>query len=78
MATKAQLKAVAKYDKANTVQVNLKLNKKTDADLIDLLNKQDNKQGFIKLLLRTYAFVNKARVDTVDNILQALKEIENA
>lgn len=52
MASKSQLKAVAKYDKANTVQVNLKLNKKTDKDLIDLLNNQDNKQGLIKRLLR--------------------------
>lgn len=52
MATKSQLKAVAKYDKANTVQVNLKLNKKTDADIIEVLSKVTNKQGFIKNLIR--------------------------
>lgn len=40
------------YDKANTVGLYIKLNKKTDADIIDLLNKQDNKQGLIKRLLR--------------------------
>lgn len=52
MASKSQLKAVAKYDKANTVQVNLKLNKKTDADIIEALSECDNKQGLIKRLLR--------------------------
>ena len=53
-ASKAQLRAQAKYDKDNTVQIKLKLNKKTDADIIDLLNNQDNKQGFIKALIRAY------------------------
>ena len=53
-ASKAQLRAQAKYDKENTVQIKLKLNKTTDKDIIDLLNNQDNKQGFIKILLRAY------------------------
>ena len=53
-ASKAQLRAQAKYDKDNTLQVKLKLNKKTDKELIDLLNNQDNKQGFIKALMRAY------------------------
>ena len=36
MATsKAQLRAQAKYDKNNTVQITQKLNKKTDKDIID-------------------------------------------
>lgn len=46
------LKAVAKYDSENTVQIKLKLNKKSDADLIKLLESVPNKQGFIKHLLR--------------------------
>lgn len=54
MATKAQIKASANYDKKNTVGLYLKLNKTTDADIIELLAQQENKQGFIKELLRDY------------------------
>lgn len=49
--SKAQLRAQDKYDKANTVQIKLKLNKKTDADLIAALE-NINKQGYIKELIR--------------------------
>jgi polyphosphate kinase len=51
-ASKAQLKAQAKYDKANTIQITLKLNKKTDKDIIDWLYDEANKQGYIKSLIR--------------------------
>ena len=51
-ASKAQLRAQAKYDKDNTVQVKLKLNKKTDADIIKRLSESDSKQGYIKELIR--------------------------
>ena len=44
----------AKYDAANTVQIRLKLNRKTDADILRLLESVDNKQGLIKQLLREY------------------------
>ena len=44
----------AKYDAANTVQIRLKLNRKTDADILQLLESVDNKQGLIKQLLREY------------------------
>ena len=50
--SKAQLRAQAKYDKDNTIQVKLKLNKKTDADLISWLDDISNKQGYIKELIR--------------------------
>lgn len=50
--SKAQLRAQAKYDTANTIQIKLKLNKKTDADIIKALESLDNKQGFIKSLIR--------------------------
>lgn len=40
------------YDKANTVGLYIKLNKKTDADIIEALNECENKQGLIKRLLR--------------------------
>ena len=53
MATsKAQLRAQAKYDKDNTLQVKLKLNKKTDDDIIKRLSAADNIQGYIKELIR--------------------------
>ena len=50
--SKAQLRAQAKYDKDNTVQIKLKLNKKTDADIIKRLLESDSKQGYIKELIR--------------------------
>lgn len=45
-------KASQKYNKENTIQVLLRLNKNTDADIINTLNKVDNKQGYIKGLIR--------------------------
>lgn len=52
MATKAELKAQAKYDKKNTKQVGLKLNLIYDADILAKLDKEKNKQGYIKNLIR--------------------------
>lgn len=53
MATsKAQLRAQEKYDKANTIQITLKLNKNTDKDVIEWLYDTGNKQGYIKRLIR--------------------------
>lgn len=45
-------KYTKKYDTANTIKVSLKLNIKTDADIIAYLEKVDNKQGTIKQLIR--------------------------
>ena len=42
----------ARYDSKNTIQVKLKLNRKTDADIIEYLNTLDNKQGTLKELIR--------------------------
>ena len=50
--TEAKRKASAKYDKNNTKIFAIKLNKNTDADLINLLESQDNIQGYIKECLR--------------------------
>ena len=44
----------AKYDKSNTKGFYIKLNKKTDSDIITTLESKDNKQGFIKALIRAY------------------------
>lgn len=45
-------KASNKYNKDNTIQVLLRINKNTDSDIIDILNKVDSKQGYIKDLIR--------------------------
>ena len=50
--TPAEKRAKEKYDKANTVQIKLKLNSKTDKDILEALEKSGNKQGYIKKLIR--------------------------
>lgn len=50
--TESQIRASVKYNKENTVQISLKLNRTTDADLIESLNRIANKQGYIKGLIR--------------------------
>ena len=52
MASKAQVRAAAKYDKTNTKGVYLKLNIGTDADILDKLGAVENIQGYIKRLIR--------------------------
>lgn len=52
MTTEAQKRAQAKYDKTNTTQIILKLNKKTDADILEKLQSVGNRQGYIKDLIR--------------------------
>ena len=42
----------AEYDRKNTVQVKLKLNKRTDAAILRRLEQQPNKQGYIKALIK--------------------------
>lgn len=41
-----------RWDKANTVVVTLKLNRNTDADIIEKLEETYNRQGYIKQLIR--------------------------
>ena len=52
MATEAQKRAVEKYDRNNTRQIKLKLNIKTDADILNKLDSVDNKQGYVKESIR--------------------------
>ena len=61
MATEAQKRAVLKYDSANTTQLHLKLNKKTDADILEFLGLQENVQGYIKELIRADIKYTKAK-----------------
>lgn len=50
--TDAQKKAQAKYDKKNTKSIMFKFNLTTDADILAKLDSVDNKQGYIKELIR--------------------------
>ena len=50
--TESNYKYTKKYDEANTIQLKLKLNCNTDADIIEFLNNSGNKQGTIKKLIR--------------------------
>lgn len=50
--TDAKRAAIKKYDAANTKQVMLKLNLKTDADILARLQEVGNTQGYIKALIR--------------------------
>jgi hypothetical protein len=52
MVSEAQNRAQAKYDKANTKMIQMKLNLKTDADILEKLASVGNKQGYIKALIR--------------------------
>ena len=49
--------AQERYDKENTIRVTMKLNKKTESDIIEQLNNVDKKQTYIKELIR--ADINK-------------------
>lgn len=50
--TPAQKRASAKYDKSHTTGIYLKLNTETDKDIIEHLNSQKNRQGYIKGLIK--------------------------
>lgn len=49
---KKEYEPQARYDANNTRQIRLKLNTKTDADILRRLDSVDNKQGYIKELIR--------------------------
>lgn len=69
MATEAKRRANARYDAANTVQIKVKLNTGTDADIISALKTKKNKQGYIKELIRGDIKMNeesKRRVITLE------------
>lgn len=57
-----------KYDKDNTVQIVMKLNKKTDADILKRLSEVSNKQGYIKELIRM-DLQYKKYTKTVDDLI---------
>lgn len=51
-ATEAQLRASDKYKKANIMNVLLQVNRKTEVDLVTILEACPNKMGYIKKLIR--------------------------
>ena len=61
MASEAQKKASEKYDKNNTRNIMFKFNKKTDADILAQLDEVENRQGYIKQLIRND--LNKCAAD---------------
>lgn len=50
--TEAQKKASIKYEKNNIKRVVLKLNKKSDSDIIEYLDQQENVNGTLKNIIR--------------------------
>lgn len=52
MTSESVKQAVRRYDAKNTRGIYLKLNKKTDADILGKLDSVPSKQGYIKSLIR--------------------------
>lgn len=52
MGSEAKRKANKKYDSINVIKLYVKLNKKTDADIIEYIGNAENKQGTFKKALR--------------------------
>lgn len=52
MSTDAQKRASARYNARNTVQLAIRLNKATDADVIARIMEAPSKAGYIKALIR--------------------------
>lgn len=50
--SKAQLKAIDKYDREHTRRYMLKVNKKTEPEIYARMEAQENRQGYIKDLIR--------------------------
>lgn len=48
----SKTKAVLKYKKKSIKQMKLDLNRNTDSDIINFLDQCENKQGYIKALIR--------------------------
>lgn len=51
---KRQIANITKWQKKKTKQCTLRLNKKYDADIIEILEKADSVQGYIKKAIRAY------------------------
>lgn len=52
MVSKKRMMSIARYDATHTKRFSLKLNLKTDKDILDKLDSVSSKQGYIKKLIR--------------------------
>ena len=59
MATKSEIKAATKYNATNTKLLQIRLNFKTDADIIARLEAVSSKMGYVKKLIRKDMVNNK-------------------
>lgn len=53
-----QLRADERYNKKSTTTCNIRLNKKTDLDIIQKLNEVPSKMGYVKALIRADIIAN--------------------
>jgi len=74
MATEAQKRASAKYDKANTKSVLLKFNTTNDADILTMLDEVENRQGYIKELIRNDMRGN-GEILSIDSIRRLIQPV---
>lgn len=51
-ASKEQIAKITEWQKENVKQYTLRLNKKYDADILEVLEGQESVQGYIKRLIR--------------------------
>ena len=69
--TDAKRAAIKRYDATNTRQVHLKLNCKTDADILEHLEKQESIQGYIKDLIRVdMAGIHHAKPPIIKEVIE--------
>lgn len=55
MTSDALKKAQKKYDAENSLHISIKLNRRTDADIIEKISRETNKQAYIKECIRNQA-----------------------
>ena len=80
----AQTEYMANYEKENLRQIRLKINRKTEPDLLDWIEEQENIQGYIKELImrdmeekKMYS-VTLSNRETIFDSISGLKTVEEA
>jgi len=53
-ATPKQVAKITEWQKENVKQYTIRFNKKTDADILEKLERQNSVQGYIKKAIRAY------------------------
>ena len=65
--TEAQKRAQERYRRAKTISIFLRLNKDTDADILQRIQDEPSKMGYVKRLIREdIARANEAPADPAD------------